>query len=268
MVNNKYVHGYSERESERLFDQADNLSEFLHNDTKYPPESKVLEAGCGVGAQTVILAKNSPYAHFTSIDISEISLSKAKALIDKENIKNVTFQKGDIFNLEFEEESFDHIFVCFILEHLQDPVKALFKLKKVLKKGGSITVIEGDHGSCYFYPETKEAKDAWQCLIKVQEILRGNSLIGRELYPLLNEVKFKNIKVTPRMIYTDAGNPGLVDGFVKKIIIPMVEGIKNQALELKITDEILWNTGINDLHKTAGENGTFCYNFFKGVGIK
>ena len=53
--NNEYVHGYSEREIERLVDQATTLSELLHHDTFYPPGSLVLEAGCGVGAQTVTL---------------------------------------------------------------------------------------------------------------------------------------------------------------------------------------------------------------------
>ena len=48
-----YVHGYGAREGERLLDQANALSSLLHHDTRYPPGSRVLEAGCGVGAQTV-----------------------------------------------------------------------------------------------------------------------------------------------------------------------------------------------------------------------
>ena len=51
-----YVHGYDERENERLQDQAGTLVDLLHGDTAYPAGSAVLEAGCGVGAQTVTLA--------------------------------------------------------------------------------------------------------------------------------------------------------------------------------------------------------------------
>ena len=58
----EYVHGYSERELIRLYDQANTLAELLHHDTVYPPGSKVLEVGCGVGTQTVHLARNSPDA--------------------------------------------------------------------------------------------------------------------------------------------------------------------------------------------------------------
>jgi cyclopropane fatty-acyl-phospholipid synthase-like methyltransferase len=54
-MNKAYVHGYDHRENIRLQDQASTLVELLHSDTSYPAGSRVLEAGCGVGAQTVPL---------------------------------------------------------------------------------------------------------------------------------------------------------------------------------------------------------------------
>lgn len=129
-----YVHGYSEREAARLVDQANTLAQILHYDTGYPAGSRVLEAGCGVGAQTVILAKNSPGAHITSIDISKDSINQAKAMVYEEGIFNVEFQVADILNLPFEDERFDHVFICFVLEHLKDPLEALLSLKRILKK--------------------------------------------------------------------------------------------------------------------------------------
>jgi methylase of polypeptide subunit release factors len=70
-----YVHGYTPREAQRLLDQAGTLAELLHHDTAYPPGSRVLEAGCGVGAQTVELARRSPGAEITAVDISSESLA-------------------------------------------------------------------------------------------------------------------------------------------------------------------------------------------------
>jgi ubiquinone/menaquinone biosynthesis C-methylase UbiE len=263
-----YVHGYSEEEANRLKDQANALVNLLHEDTKYPAGSKVLEAGCGVGAQTVMLAKNSPNAQITSIDISEESIKHAKELVEQNGFSNVKFQQADIYNLSFEDETFDHIFVCFVLEHLQDPIAALKSLKRVLKKGGSITVIEGDHGSCYFYPESKSAIKAWECLIECQKRFDCNPMIGREIYPLLVNSEFKDIQVNPKIVYVDSSKPELVEGFNKKTIIAMVEGVKDQALELELMDKESWEKGINDLYKTTEPNGVFFYNFFKGTGIK
>jgi len=112
----EYVHGYSEREALRLSEQAETLEKLLHHDTIYPPGAKVLEAGCGIGAQTVILAKNNPEAEITSVDISPESLEKARENVARDGIKNVRFLRANIFSLPFEDESFDHIFVCFVLE--------------------------------------------------------------------------------------------------------------------------------------------------------
>lgn len=84
----EYVHGYSEREALRLSEQAETLEKLLHHDTVYPPGAKVLEAGCGIGAQTVILAKNNPDAEITSIDISPPeSLEKARENTEKMGLK-------------------------------------------------------------------------------------------------------------------------------------------------------------------------------------
>jgi ubiquinone/menaquinone biosynthesis C-methylase UbiE len=264
----EYVHGYSEREALRLSEQADTLEKLLHHDTIYPPGEKVLEAGCGIGAQTVILAKNNPDAEITSVDISSESLEKARENVEKNGIKNVRFLQANIFSLPFEDNSFDHIFVCFVFEHLQNPEEALKSLKKVLKPGGTVTVIEGDHGSCHFYPEGKEAVETWHCLIRVQAHMKGNSLIGRQLYPLLKDTGFRKVKVDPRMVYVDSSKPELVDGFILKTIIPMVEGVKKQALEMQMMKEEAWKKGIKELHETAEPGGTFCYTFFKGWGTK
>ena len=78
-----YVHGYTDRESQRLTDQANTLTDLLHHDTVYEPGARVLEAGCGVGAQTVILARQSPEASFVSIDISTESLADTLASPDR-----------------------------------------------------------------------------------------------------------------------------------------------------------------------------------------
>ena len=264
-----YVHGYTRRESERLQDQADTLSDLLHHDIVYPPGSSVLEAGCGVGAQTVILAARSPRAGFTSLEISPDSIRQARRRSREGGFDNVRFCRADLLTPPFAGETFDHVFICFVLEHLAEPLGALRALLGLLKKGGSLTLIEGDHGSCYFHPETEAALQAWNCLIRVQAELGGDSLIGRRVYPLLKAAGLSGIRVTPRKVYCDESRPEWMEGFVKKTIIPMVEGVREEALTRGLIDEATWKKGIRDLHATGTPpEGTFCYSFFKGVGVK
>jgi ubiquinone/menaquinone biosynthesis C-methylase UbiE len=263
-----YVHGYDLRENIRLQDQASTLVELLHSDTCYPAGSKVLEAGCGVGAQTITLAKHSPDAQITSIDISESSLATARAAAAAAGITNVTFRQADIFNLPFEPHLFDHIFLCFVLEHLPQPIVALHNLKNFLKIGGSMTVIEGDHGSTFFYPDSQAAHKAILCQVELQRRSGGNANIGRELYPLMKKAGFGDIHVSPRMVYVDAGRPELVDGFTKKTFTAMIEGVRGSALSAELLDAKTFDEGIRDLYRTTEPDGVFCYTFFKSVGIK
>jgi SAM-dependent methyltransferase len=264
----KYVHGYSEREIERLIDQAATLSDLLHHDTRYPAGASVLEAGCGVGAQTVTLVRNSPEALFTCIDISPESLDAAKRRVEATGHGNATFRQADIFHLPFPDNHFDHVFLCFVLEHLGNPIDALLALKAKLKRGGSITVIEGDHGSAYFHPDSMEARKTIQCLIDLQAQLGGNSLIGRQLFPLLCRAGFVGPVVSTRMVYVDSSTPEYVEGFTKNTFIAMVEGVKKQAVDSGMLDEVTWEKGIKDLYRTTEADGTFCYTFFKGSAFK
>jgi len=266
-MSNAYVHGYDPRENQRLQDQASTLVELLHADTAYPAGSRVLEAGCGVGSQTVTLASKSPGAIITSIDISAASVAAARKAVEAAGIRNVTFQQADIFHLPFPPQSFDHVFVCFVLEHLTQPVEALRVLKQMVEPGGTITVIEGDHGSTYFYPESAYAQRAIQCQVDLQARAGGNALIGRQLYPLLHAAGFYDVHVSPRMVYVDGSKPALIDGFTKRTFTVMIEGVRPTALEAKLMSAADFDRGIADLYRTAEADGVFCYTFFKATAV-
>jgi len=261
-----YVHGYDARESARLQDQAGTLVDLLHSDTAYPAGSRVLEVGCGVGAQTLTLAHRSPDARFTSIDRSADSIAEAGRRAGRAGLTNVEFREADIFALPFNDGSFDHVFVCFVLEHLARPVDALRLLRGLLRPGGTITVIEGDHGSAYFHPDSAAARAAIGCQIELQRQAGGDSLIGRRLYPLLTAAGLDAVRVSPRMVYADASRPDLVDGFTIRTFTAMVEGIRAPAIAAGLTEPGRFDAGVRDLHRTAVGEGVFCYTFFKGVG--
>ncbi len=263
-----YVHGYSPREGIRLSDQATALAGLLHAGTRYARGSRVLEAGCGTGAQTVILASRGPEAEFTSIDVSERSLAEAARQVQLAGCHNVRFLQADIFRLPFQPSCFDHVFVCFVLEHLTHPAGALDALMTVLKPGGSLTVIEGDHGSAYFHPTSEQAGRAIQCLIDLQQQAGGDSLIGRRLYPLLVRAGYRDVQVTPLVAYADGSRPDLADAITLKTFTAMVEGVAGQAVGQGLIDAASWSEGIRDLRRAADNDGTFCYTFFKAVALR
>lgn len=265
----KYVHGYSQREAQRLNEQSEILAGLLHDDTHYAEGMQVLEAGCGVGAQSILLGGRSPKARFTSIDVSTDSLKQAEAAVRAQGCSNFTFRQADILHLPFEDGHFDAVFVCFVLEHLDDPDAALLELKRVLKPGGEITVIEGDHGSCFWHPETDASLNVWKCMIRAQALHGHDANIGRRIVPLLLRAGLDVRTSGPRWVYGDAVHPKLLDGMVNQIIVPMVQTAKERSLRAGWADERTWAQGIRDLEASGNPpEGTFFYTWFKGVALK
>lgn len=263
-----YVHGYSEYEARRLGDQADTLAELLHAGTVFPAGSRVLEVGCGVGAQTVHLVAANPGAHLVAVDVSDDSLAQARARVAAHALgARVEWRRADLFDLPFADAAFDHLFVCFVLEHLPDPQRALAGLRRVLQPGGTITVIEGDHGSAFFHPDSAYAHAAIDCHIQLQSAAGGDALIGRQLQPLLATAGYHDVVVRPRTVYADQTRPALVDGFTRNTFTAMVESVRDDALAAGLTTRTDWDRGIADLHRTADDGGTFHYTFFKALAV-
>ena len=153
-----------------------------------------------------------------------------------------------------------------LLEHLPDPAGALAGLVPLLRPGGTITAIEGDHGSTFFHPEDVEARRAIACQVELQRRVGGDANIRRRLRPLLTGAGFAAMRVSPRMVHADAGRPDLQDGFVRRTFAAMVEGVRGPAVAACLATPEAFGAGIRGLRRAAESDGVFCYTFFKATG--
>ena len=67
------------------------------------------------------------------------------------------------------------------------------------------------------------------------------------------------------MVYVDGSRPGLIDGFTRRTFTAMIEGVREPAVAAGLLDTDAFDAGVRDLHRTAADDGTFSYTFFKGV---
>ncbi|MFW6161020.1 MAG: class I SAM-dependent methyltransferase [Acidobacteriota bacterium] len=98
---------------------------------------KVLDAGCGTGIFSIIFARKGA-SEVVGIDISEGSLSTGQKLKERFGPENISFRKGDMLSLPFQDASFDIIWAWGTVHHTTDPFRAIEELMRVLKKGGSL----------------------------------------------------------------------------------------------------------------------------------
>ena len=264
-----YVHGYSEREARRLADQAGTLAELIHSDTAYAAGRGVLEVGCGVGAQTVSLLAGSPGISLVAVDISTDSLQLARERVARQCPEaDVQFHQGSVFDLPFAEGSFDDVFVCFVLEHLRDPALALQQLRRLLRPGGTITVVEGDHDSTILHPDDVDARAAVACQVRLQAMAGGDALLGRRLQPLLSDAGYVDVRTRPLTVYVDETRPDLVEGFTRNTFIALVAAARGDAVNSGLTTSVDWDRGIAALERAAEPGGVLVYTFFKATAVR
>ena len=98
-----------------------------------PGKTSVLEVGCGGGILSEEMARKGFIT--TGIDPSELSLKSAASHARESNLV-INYEKGTGENLPFEDNSFNVVLCCDVLEHVQDLPKVISEISRVLKNGG------------------------------------------------------------------------------------------------------------------------------------
>jgi SAM-dependent methyltransferase len=187
-----YVHGYGTPEQQRLIEQAEHWRHRLIRDgTELAPGSRLLEVGCGVGAVLAVLGQEYPGVNLTGVDIEPKQLEFAREHLARTGVEAQLLQ-ADAVVLPFGDESFDHVWTMWFLEHLPDPVRALRETRRVLVAGGAITSIEVDYGTCRAEPSTP-AIDALFAWIVEGMAAAGWSDAGTRLPGWLREAGFRDV---------------------------------------------------------------------------
>jgi ubiquinone/menaquinone biosynthesis C-methylase UbiE len=201
----EYVHGYATPEQERLVAQAEHWRHDLIRDgTRLEPGTRLLEIGCGVGAVLAVLGQEFPGIELSGIDIEEKQIEVARAHLAAAGIE-AALATGDAVALPYDDDSFDHVWMMWFLEHLADPVAALREARRVLVPGGAITAIEVDYSTCRADPSTPEIEALFATMIRGMDA-SGRSDAGTHLPRWLEEAGFREIDPGERPYWWQGGD--------------------------------------------------------------
>ena len=189
-----YVHGYGTVEQQRLVDQAEHWRQRLIRDgTELAPGTRLLEVGCGAGAVLAVLGQEFPGVRLTGVDIEPKQLEFARGHLERAGVE-ATLTQGDAQALPFADESFDHVWMMWFLEHVADPPAALREARRVLVPGGRLTAIEVDYSTVRAEPDTTAAFDALTRAMVRGMAASGWSDAGTRLPGWLAEAGFRDVE--------------------------------------------------------------------------
>jgi ubiquinone/menaquinone biosynthesis C-methylase UbiE len=110
------------------------------------PESRFLDAGCGIGDHSARIGRRG--FRCIGVDISDTILETARENISSEGLgERVSFRTEKLERLSFDDDHFDFIHCRGVLMHIPDWERALKELCRVLKPGGKLVVIEANGSS-------------------------------------------------------------------------------------------------------------------------
>jgi len=131
----------------------------------------VLDVGCGPGTLTADLARRVEPGQVIGIDSVKDIVEQARADVP-DDVSNVSFEVGDVYALDFEEDSFDIVHAHQVLQHLDNPVAALEEMRRVCRPGGVVAVRDADYEAMTWYPPD-DRLDRWLALYRGVAIANG-----------------------------------------------------------------------------------------------
>lgn len=155
---------------------------------------RILECGSGPGFLVEKLLNAFPASHVTGVEIDPYLVEKSRETLAGIGADRCEIFEGSITSLPFADATFDFVIARLVLEHLPDPVQAAREMRRVLKTGGKVVVIDNDfdlHLRCD--PEIPELRDLYEAYCAARVSQGGNPRIGRQLPVTLANAGLGNV---------------------------------------------------------------------------
>lgn len=195
MKSERYTHGHHESVlRSHLWRTAENSAGFLL--AHLGPDVHLLDVGCGPGNITADLASRVLAGSVVGLDQSAEVIARASADFSARAHPNLSFRQGDVFHLDFADETFDVVYIHQVLQHLSEPVNALREIRRVLKPEGILAARDADYGAFVWYP-SDPVLDKWMVLYhRVTARNGGDADGGRHLKKWVRAAGFGDLRVT------------------------------------------------------------------------
>lgn len=262
--NEKYLHGYTTTEQDRLLHQSEFLENDIYKNIFFESGSHILEVGSGVGAQTKILRRRFADCKITCVDMSAEQIERAASHLGADiSAGMVELKQSNAEKMPFADGEFSAAFLCWFLEHVPYPEKVLGETYRCLKPGAKIVCTEVMNSTLFIEPKQPAIELIWNQFNVHQQELGGDPFIGAKLPLLMNRVGFKDIKLDTINYSFDASDPVKLGNFLnywEGIILSATDSLI-AAQKITKQDVVEMQKAFKDVQKSP--NGVFWYSAFQ-----
>lgn len=160
------------------------------------PGMTVLDVGSGPGTITLDLAQVVSPGVVVGVEPVEGPLVAAREEAARRGDTTSRFELADVFDLPYDDDSFDVVHAHQVLQHLTDPVRALTEMARVCRPGGWVAVRDADYAAMTWFPEVPELGE-WRTLY--QAVARANGAqpdAARRLRGWTHAAGMQDVRVT------------------------------------------------------------------------
>ena len=137
-----------------------------------------------------------PPGEVVGSDVAEDSLGEARAHTRQVGLENVRFERASVYELPYDDGTFDAVFAHQVLQHLSRPVDALREMKRVLRPGGLAGVRDSDYGTMTWWPPSPGLARWLEVYHAVAERNGADADAGRRIPAWLRAAGFEDIEIT------------------------------------------------------------------------
>ncbi|MFA0964142.1 class I SAM-dependent methyltransferase [Roseivirga sp. BDSF3-8] len=259
----KYLHGYTSREQQRLYEQARMVENIIFNTIDYSETDQLLEIGCGVGAMSEILLRRFPHLTLTGIDYQTEQVDQASSFL-----KNVpyatdryTIRQMDAMDMDFESSTFDAAFICWVLEHVSDPLRVLTEARRVLKPGSQVVITEVLNSTFFVEPYSPNVLQYWMRFNDFQYDHGGDPFVGAKLGNLLQAAGYNRIETTIKTFHLDNRNPAKRASMIRFWTDLLMSGLPQLTEAGYVSEEIAEQVNTEMRTVAKSPSAVFYYSF-------
>jgi len=182
-------------EAKRLEEQVHQINYSLIDELNhfhFEKNEYVLDAGCGTGVLSRHLVNHFGIRNIDSFDFSDMRIEQGRRLLNQHEKAAIHFYRQDLNQIDPQfHQKYDTVICRYVVEYASDPLHLITELKKTLKPGGRLIIIELDGVFVNLYSANHRLNEY---LKELKQTLPFDLEIGRKIPSLMKEAGFMSLE--------------------------------------------------------------------------